>query len=143
VLLKDTGRPEKVYGKRCKEDQLEHEVLVTEAELLLGGHFTRDAPIGKTFADGLLVRGGIRFWVEVDNETMTAKQMRDKWSRYPDSLPENEFILVICHTRARLRRLMRSAQAVKSVALFTRFRWLWSRWVEAAVIDRRCKRVGL
>ena len=34
VLLNETGRPELVYGRCCKEDQLEHEVWVTEAVLI-------------------------------------------------------------------------------------------------------------
>src|SRR4051794_889665 len=35
VYLKTTGRPQVVFGRRCKSDQLEHDVLVTEAEILM------------------------------------------------------------------------------------------------------------
>jgi hypothetical protein len=140
VILNATGRPQVVYGRRCKEDQLEHEVWITEAELLLGGRFTRSAAVGKTTADALLVRDGTRFFIEVDNQTMTAKQMRDKWERYGNV---DGYILVVCHTKARLRRLIRSAALVKSVALFTRFRWLQSARVNEPWIDWDGKRVRI
>lgn len=140
VVLKTIGRPQVVYGRRCNEDQLEHEVWVTEAELLLDGRFTRYAAIGKAIADGLLIRDGTKFYIEVDNHTMTAKQMREKWLRYGDV---DGFILVICHTKARLRHLMRGAGLVKSVALFTRFRWLTSKRIKEPWIDWYGKRVGI
>ncbi len=132
MLLNETGRPEIVYGPSSRGAQLEHEVGVTEAELLLGGHFTRDEPVGNTTADGMLVRDGERYYVEVDNETMTAEQMRDKWKRYAGV---TDFILVICYTKRRLKLLMQSAEAVKDIALFTRFRWLWSGRVREPWID--------
>ena len=134
------GRPQVVYGRRCNEDQLEHEVWITEAELLLGGRFTRPAPVGNTIADALLVRNDVRFFIEVDNQTMTAKQMRAKWLRYGEI---DCYILVICHTKPRLRRLMRGAAMVKSVALFTRFRWLQSRYIKEPWFDWYGKRVGI
>ena len=132
MLLNNTGRPEIVFGHPCKEDLLEHEVWVTEAELLLGGPFIRNPAVGKTIADGLITRSSNRFAIEVDNETMTAKQMREKWQRYErfDGL-----ILVICHTKERLRRLIRGAGLVKNIALFTRFRWLRSTRVKEPWID--------
>ena len=140
VVLHGTGRPQVVYGKRCNEDQLEHEVWVTEAEFLLGGSFTRNVSVGKTVADGLLIKGGTRFYIEVDNHTMTAKQMREKWLRYGEV---DGFILVICHSKARMRRLMRGAALVKSVALFTRFRWLQSPRIKEPWFDCYGKRVGI
>ena len=72
ILLKETGRPELVYGKRSKEDEIEHEVLITEAEIFLGT-FQRNVRVGKTTADGLLIREGTRFYIEVDNESMGGK----------------------------------------------------------------------
>jgi hypothetical protein len=132
VILHGIGRPQVVYGKACKESELEHEAWITEAELLLGGHFTRNAPVGRTIADALLVRDGVKFFIEVDNQTMPPKQMREKWQRYGKV---SGFILVICHTKSRLRRLIRGAEAVKSVALFTRFRWLRSAHVREPWID--------
>ena len=140
MRLNATGRPELVYGKRCKEDTVEHEVWVTEAELLLGSPFLRNVPVGKTTADGLLLRDGIRFYTEVDNETMTARQMREKWTRYGTI---KDYILVICHTKARMRSLMRTAERVKEVALFTRFRWLRSERVREPWLDWYGKRVGI
>lgn len=132
VLLNGLGRPEIVYGHACKEDQLKHEIWVTEAELLLGGPFTRNAPVGKTTADAFMIRDTKRFFIEVDNETMTAKQMREKWRLY-DGV--DGFILVICHTKERMRRLIRGAGLVKTVALFTRFRWLRSTRVKEPWVD--------
>lgn len=141
VCLNRIGRPELVYGQRCNEERLEHEVWITEAELLLGGPCKRSVPVGKTFADALLVRDRTRFFIEVDNQTMTAKQMQRKWELYGRDI--DGFILVICHTKERLRRLMRGAEAVKNVALFTRFRWLRSTKVEEPWIDWYGKRASI
>ncbi len=140
VYINAIGRPIVVYGRRCKADQLEHEVLITEVELLLARRFTRDAPIGKTIADAMFVQDGTHFYVEVDNQTMPPKQMRDKWLRYGDI---DGFILVVCHTKARMRQLMRGGDLVKSVALFTRFRWLQSPNVTEPWIDGFFRRTGL
>lgn len=123
ILLNETGRTEIVYGKPCKEDQIEHEVLITEAEILLGAPFLRNVTVGKTTADALLIREGIRFYVEVDNETMSTKQMREKWIRYGEI---DGYVLIICRTKARLRKLMRSAERIKDRSLFTRFQRLRS-----------------
>ncbi len=140
MILNGTGRPQVVYGRRCKDDQLEHEVWITEAELLLGGRFTRNVAVGKTVADAFFVRDGGRFYVEVDNETMTVKQMREKWLRYGKV---DGYVLVICHTKARLRRLIRTAEQVKAVALFARFRWLRSACVQEPWIDWDGNRVRI
>jgi hypothetical protein len=129
-----------VYGKRCNSDQLEHEVWLTEAELLLDGRYTRNVKVGDTVADALLIRNGTRFYLELDNQSMTTKQMRAKWQRYGKV---DGFILVICHTKARLRRLIRTAEAVKAVALFTRFRWLRSTRVKEPWVDWYGKRTSL
>ena len=133
VCLNRTGRPELVYGQRCNEEQLEHEVWITEAELLLDARCKRSVPVGKTFADALFVRDATRFYIEVDNQTMTAKQMQRKWGLYGREI--DGYVLVICHTKERLRRLMRGAEPVKDAALFTRFRWLRSPHVKEQWID--------
>jgi hypothetical protein len=139
VCLNRTGRPELVYGQRANEEQLEHEVWITEAELLLDGRCKRSVPVGRTFADALLVRDRTRFFIEVDNQTMTAKQMQRKWALYGREF--DGFILAICHTKERMRRLMRGAEAVKNVALFTRFRWLRSTKVKEPWVDCFGRRV--
>jgi hypothetical protein len=108
--------------------------------LLLGGRFVRNVAVGKTVADALLFRIAHRFFIEVDNHTMPVKQMREKWLRYGDV---DGFILIICHTKERLRQLMRSAESVKSVALFTRFRWLRSQKVKEPWFDCYGKRVSI
>ncbi len=140
MLFKETGRPELVYGKRCREDELEHEVLITEFELLMDDLLTRNAPVGKTIADGLLTREGYRFFVEVDNETMTVKQMKEKWIRYDGA---KGFILLICRTSGRLKRLFRSAARVKSQIFFSRFDWLRLKNVKRKWIDCYGKRAEI
>lgn len=143
MLLNGTGRPEKVYGKKCEEENLEHEVGITEAEYWMGGDFVRNARIGEAIADGRLNRDGIRYWIEVDNGSMTSKQMRKKWQRYGKLKSDQDVILVICHTKTRLRRLMKTAVPIKHAVLFTRFRWLRSTVVKEPWIDSRCKRVSI
>ncbi len=140
ILLNETGRPELVYGKTCKAEEIEHEVLITELELLLGGTVQRNVVVGKTTADGLLIREATRFYVEVDNESMTTKQMREKWVRY-DGV--DGYILLVCRTHGRLRRLIRSAERVKSVVLFSRFAWLRREGVREKWIDSACKRTEI
>ncbi len=71
---------------------------------------------------------------------MTTKQMREKWLRYGKV---DGFILVICRTKSRLRRLIHTADQVKSVALFTRFRWLQSERIREPWIDWQGRRVGI
>ncbi len=145
-MLNGTGRPEWVYGPPIEERLLEHSVWVTEAELQLKGRFIRDAKAGEAIADALLLVGEIRFWVEVDNETLTKKQWEDKLRAMGDTLkqkePQKDFLLVICRTQGRLRRLMRWCESVKSVTLFSRFRWLMSS-VRTPWIDWKHRRVSL
>ncbi len=133
------GRPDIVYGKECKEDNLEHEVWLTEAELLMGITFERNTKVGNTTADAKFVDAGNTFWVELDNETMPAKQMREKFLRYENS---EGFILVICHRKSRIRLLQKCAGAVIKRILFTRFRWLRSS-VKERWIDGSWKRVSI
>ena len=140
ILLRDTGRPQLVYGKRCKDDEIEHEIFITEFELLIAGTLQRNVPIGKTTADGMFIREGTRFFVEVDNETMTPKQMREKWVRYEKI---DGFILLVCRTRGRLKRLMRSAERVKKFILFSRFEWLQMKNVKEKWIDGYGKRAEI
>lgn len=117
---RDTGRPELVYGKSCKQDQLEHEVRVTDFALFFRDcPFERGAKVGATEADGLLVRHGQRCYVEIDNSAkMTRKQMDAKWRRYAGC---DGFVLVVALTEARMQRLRQWAVAMKEIALFTTF----------------------
>src|SRR5437016_2930545 len=48
VTMAGIGRPDIAFGKECKEDNLEHEVWLTEAELLMGVTFERNAKVGET-----------------------------------------------------------------------------------------------
>lgn len=130
---RDTGRPELVYGLRCKEDQIEHEVRLTDLALyFLDSPMWRNAKVGRTEADGLMIRNGERCYVEVDNSgKMTAKQMEAKWKRYENV---DGFILVVAVTEGRMQRLRRGAELVKDAALFTTFERLTSEvpepWVD-------------
>ena len=120
VQRKDVGRPEVVYGRPCRRAQLEHELRITDFAVRFPGRpFRRNAKVGTTEADGVLVHDGRTCYVEVDNSgKMTAKQMEAKWKRYG---PVDGFILVVCRTEPRLERLRRGAELVKDVALFTTF----------------------
>lgn len=125
VQRRDTGRPEIVYGRRCKQDEIEHEVRITDLALLFkDSPMTRNAKVGRTEADGLMIRDGQRCFIEVDNSgKMTAKQMEAKWKRYEGV---DGFILVVAVTEARMQRLRRGAELVKDMALFTTFERLRS-----------------
>lgn len=132
VQRKDTGRPEVVYGRPCRQCQLEHEVRVADVAVHFHGRpFGRDAKVGTTEADGLLIHDGRRCYVEVDNSGhMSAKQMAAKWRRYG---AVDGFILVVCRTEGRLERLRAGAELVKDSALFATFERLragkpWVDW---------------
>ncbi len=120
VQRRDTGRPEVVYGRRCQQDQIEHEVRVTDLALhFKDSPFTRGAKVGRTEADATMIRQGRPCYIEVDNSgKMTGKQMQAKWKRYEGV---DGFILVVAVTEGRMQRLRRGAELVKDLALFTTF----------------------
>ena len=104
---------------------MEHEVRVTDLALLYKDcPFIRDAKVGRTEADGLMIREGKRCYIEVDNSgKMGVKQMTAKWKRYEGV---DGFILVVALTERRMQRLLKGATLVKDVALFTTFERLYS-----------------
>ncbi len=107
VQRKDTGRPEIVYGRRCKPEDIEHELRVAELEIILACEIERSVRIGRTTPDGVLIRDGERCAIEVDNGgKMTAKQMEAKWKRYEGF---TGIILVIAMTERRMQRLRTGA----------------------------------
>lgn len=131
VLLRHTGRAALVYGPPYRFDLLEHQVWVTEAELLLGIDFEREVPVGKTTVDGLFRKDGNLFAVEVDNAGKQGKdQYADKWER----LGRFEgYVLVVCHTDVRMQSLIEWAETQKSACLFSTFGRLraeepWTDW---------------
>ena len=68
VMRRDTGRPETAYGRRCKLDDLEHEVRLTDFALRYPeSPIERDAKVGRTEADGVITRSGQRCFIEIDN----------------------------------------------------------------------------
>lgn len=123
VQRRDTGRPELVYGRWCKHDVLEHEVRVTDFALLFpDSPLSRDAAVGKTEADAVMVRREQTCFVEIDNSgKMTAKQMEAKWRRYRAAEMQDAFILVVARTEARMQKLRKGAELVKELAFFTTF----------------------
>jgi hypothetical protein len=121
VQRRDTGRPEIVYGRRCKQDNIEHEVWITEFEVILGCPIQRGVKVGRTESDGFLVREGRNCFVEIDTGTMDRKQIKGKWKRYGEV---DGFILVVTMTDARMDRLREWSDRVSEVALFTTFKRL-------------------
>lgn len=122
---RDNGRPELVYGRRCKQDEIEHEIRITDLALYFkDSPFTPNVAVGRTVADALMIRDGKRCYLEVDNSgKMTTKQMTAKWKRYEGV---EGFILVVALTETRMQRLRKGAELVKNIALFTTFKRLWS-----------------
>jgi hypothetical protein len=125
IQRRETGRPEIVFGRRCQLDQLEHEVRVADLALVFPDcPIARGVKVGRTEADGMMIRTGRRCYIEVDNSgKMTAKQMEAKWLRYGKVDGD---ILVVAVTEGRMQRLRRRAELVKEFALFTTFERLHS-----------------
>lgn len=104
---------------------LEHETLITELRLHFRDYpFKRSVRVGSTTADALLEKDGNRFFIEVDTNRMSSRQMQAKVQRYPTQM--SDFILFICLTETRMRRLVEYAARVKNVSLFSTFERLRS-----------------
>src|SRR5258708_5012691 len=68
VQRRDTGRPEIAYGRWCKQDQIEHEVRVTDFGNLFKEYpMARGVKVGRTEADGVIVIDGRTCEIEIDN----------------------------------------------------------------------------
>ena len=119
VQRRDTGRPEVVHGRRCKQDEIEHEVRVTDLALILNVRMERGVKVGTAEPDGMAMIDGRRCAFEIDNSgKMDAKQMKQKWPRYGKF---DGFIMVVAVTEERMQRLIAWSDAVKEIALFTTF----------------------
>ncbi len=117
VQRKDTGRPEIAYGRRCKPQDIAHEVSIADIENCLGAVLTRGVKVGRTEPDGFMRRDGTDMAIEMDRSgKMTQKQMDAKWDRYRGF---NGLILVVAMTESRMQRLRKGADAVKGQAMFT------------------------
>lgn len=83
VQRRDTGRPEVVHGRRCKQTEVEHEVIVAEFEVLTNIRLERSKKRARTEPDGTGETEGNKVSVEIDNSgKMTVrKQMEAKWKR--------------------------------------------------------------
>ena len=98
---------------------MEHQVWVTEAELLLGVDCDREVEIGGAVADGHFLSDGCTFAIEVDNAAkQSRRQYLEKWNKYGRF---DGFILVVCHSDKRMESLSRWAEPQKEVCLFSTF----------------------
>jgi hypothetical protein len=118
--LRSTGRPELVFGRRCRPEEIAHEVGVAEVQLAFPDSlFERGEATGATEADAMFVHDGERMYLEIDwSQNMSRKQMTAKWERYAGVAGT---ILVVTRTEARLETLRHNAGAVTDRALFTTF----------------------
>lgn len=134
LLIRRTGRPEIAYGRRCRPEELAHEVGVTEVQLAFPeSPFERGESTGATEADATFLHCGERMYLEVDwSQNMSRKQMAAKWERYDGVVGT---ILVVTRTDARLETLRANAGPVSDRALFTTFARLASDepepWIDA------------
>lgn len=136
VQRKDTGRPEIAYGRRCKADQILHQVMLAEMALMYrDSPFTPDVKVGRTEADAAMVREGRTCFIELDNSgKMTARQMQAKWERY-GRLGDDQVILVVTMSEGRMERIRKGAEAVRDwifVTTFDRLRNAEKPWVDFA-----------
>ena len=133
VQRRDTGRPEVVYGRRCKPDEIEHEVRVADFEVILKVRLERGVKVGSAEPDGMATIDGRRCAIEIDNSgKMTAKQYQQKWKLYGKF---DGFILVVAVTEERMQRLIVFSEPMKEIALFTTFTRLLrvaEPWVDCA-----------
>ena len=80
LLLRESGRPEIAYGRRCRPDELAHEVGVAEVQLHFSDcPFDRGEAVGETEADAAFTLDGERMYLEVDwSQNMSRLQMKEK-----------------------------------------------------------------
>lgn len=98
-----TGRPALVFGRRCRMEDVDHQVSIAEFELVTGHRVEPDAAVGDTFADGVTTIDGRTCYLEVDESgKLTARQYEAKFARYENV---TDFILVVCHAEERMQRL--------------------------------------
>lgn len=128
--------PQVVYGKPVHPDFIDHEILITTAEDLIGSLFDRHAKAGDANPDGIFERDGCVFAVELDKHSMTSRQLAQKWALFRPWVSDDHYILVICRSKRRLANLMRgAADSVGGSALFTLIKWLRYSRVERPWID--------
>jgi hypothetical protein len=123
-MFKEEGRPQDVYcnGWRPKEDNLKHEVMLTEfllpfmpaAEIVRGPYCDR-----KILADAELTFGDHKFYIEMDTGTVDHKRQQKRWAKCYSHV--GDYLLVVTSSTTRMKNLIRNAAAVHSIALFTTF----------------------
>lgn len=131
IQLRPTGRPVTAYGRRCKPQDIEHEIHVAWLELYFKTKLERCVKVGGTECDAAMTYKGRRCYTEVDNsQKMPIKQMQEKWKKY-HTHPEG-YILVVSRTERRMFKLLLTADLVKDRAFFNTFDRLKAgkRWVD-------------
>lgn len=123
IQRKDTGRPEYVltsYGRRVRDDELEHEILITEFTLLFRDWtFDRWVKVENAEPDLVMTKDGVRCYVEVERSSKSAKQLKAKFEKYQGV---DGFILIVCMTERRMERMRtKCGELVKDTALYTTF----------------------
>ena len=119
VQLNVMGRPQMAYGRPCKMRNIPHEISVCEASLLTGLEFQRTKTGGATEPDGIAEKGGVKFFLEVDESShLTKKQYETKSQGYAKV---EGFVLIVTHGEERMKRVMGWCGAMDEVALFSTF----------------------
>ena len=120
ALMEITGRPEIAYCNswKPKADQLRHEVWVTdfllcypEAEIVRGWRVDRQIR-----ADAEMELRGQKFYVELDSGEQSHRQVRQRQLAYAGV---RDFLLYVTLSERRLAGLIKHAESVKHIALFT------------------------
>lgn len=120
VVMKATGRPETVFCNtwKPKADQLRHEVYVTdfllaypEADVVRGWRVDR-----RIRPDAEMTLRGHKLFVELDTGEQSHRQVRERQLAYAGV---QGFLLYVTLSERRMDGLIKHAEAVKGIALFT------------------------
>ena len=120
ALMETTGRPEIAYCNswKPKADQLRHEVWVTDfllcypdAEIVRGWRVDRHIR-----PDAEMQLRGQKFYVELDSGEQSHRQVRDRQLAYASV---RDFLLYVTLSERRLTGLIKHAESVRHIALFT------------------------
>jgi hypothetical protein len=107
VQRNDTGHPSFVYalrGHKHRHAEIEHSLMRTEIEILMGCRIEAGERFGRTVCDGLLERDGVRLHLEADwSGKETRKQWGDKLNRFPK---ETSDMVLVAAGEPRMRRLI-------------------------------------
>jgi hypothetical protein len=121
LMVKDLGRPEKVYcnGWKPKWDQVRHECLLTDFFLM--GYPEADCLRGwlvnkRIRPDAEMTLHGVFFYVELDTGSESLAQVRKRQAAYAGV---EDSLLYVTLSKRRCENLRKASKAVASIALFT------------------------